>query len=55
MTACQNPKYHGVEDLVEAHPRGIEDAVNASTEAEAFVRDALRLLNAYEYELERPR
>jgi hypothetical protein len=44
--------YEGAAALVERHPKGFRDAVRASDEATAFVRDSLKTINALEAELE---
>ena len=52
-TGCVTTRLEGARELIEAHPKGFADAVNASPEAEAFVRAALREINRLEELLER--
>ena len=52
MTGCVTTSYEGAAALVERHPKGFRDAVRASDEATAFVRDSLKTINALEAELE---
>ena len=47
-TGCVTTRLEGARELIEAHPKGFADAVNASQEAEAFVRAALREINRLE-------
>jgi len=46
-----NPRHQNVNRLIESHQKGFEDAVTASPEAEAFVRDALTAVANLEGEL----
>jgi len=46
-----NPRHQNVSRLIESHQKGFEDAVNASPESEAFVRDALNTVAGLEGEL----
>ena len=41
-------KYENAHDLIKTHPKGFEDAVNASDESREFVRDALKTINELE-------
>jgi len=52
MTGCVTTSYEGAAALVERHPKGFRDAVRASDEATAFVRDSLKTINALEAQLE---
>ena len=52
MTGCVTTSYDGAAALVERHPKGFRDAVRASDEATAFVRDSLKTINALEAQLE---
>ena len=52
MTGCVTTSYDGAAALVERHPEGFRDAVRASDEATAFVRDSLKTINALEAQLE---
>ncbi len=38
--------------LIETHPKGFRDAVNASPESRLFVKDALRVIVNLEHEIE---
>jgi len=49
--ATTNPRHQNVSRLIEAHKKGFEDAVVASPESEAFVRDALTTIANLEGEL----
>lgn len=46
-----NPRHQNVKRLLESHQKGFEDAVNASPESEAFVRDTLNTVASLEGEL----
>ena len=46
-----NPRHQNVKRLLESHQKGFEDAVNASPESEAFVRDTLNTVANLEGEL----
>ncbi len=39
--------------LIEVHPKGFKDAVNASPESRLFVKDALRVIVNLEHKIER--
>lgn len=52
-TGCVTTSYDSAAALVERHPKGFRDAVRASDEATAFVRDSLKTINALEAQLER--
>jgi len=49
--ATTNPRHQNVKRLIESHQKGFEDAVSASPESEAFVRDALNTVAGLEGEL----
>ena len=49
---CMTMRLEGARELIEAHPKGFADAVNASPEAETFVRAALKKINALEQRVE---
>jgi len=53
LTGCVSAKTrHGnVSRLIQSHGKGFGDAVNASPEAESFVRDALNTVAGLEGEL----
>jgi hypothetical protein len=46
-----NPRHQNVNRLIQAHQKGFEDAVVASPDAEAFVKDALTTIANLEGEL----
>ena len=46
-------KHENASDLIRMHPKGFSDAVNASAEAELFVRDCLHAINELEEIIER--
>jgi hypothetical protein len=46
-----NPRHQNVKRLIESHQKGFEDAVSASPESEAFVRDTLNTVAGLEGEL----
>ena len=46
-------KLNSSKTLIEVHPNGLKDAVNASPESRLFVKDALRVIVNLEYEIER--
>ncbi len=58
-SGCITRKYQGFQEMVEAHPKGFEDAVNGSyyrdggSESERFVQALGRYISTLEYELER--
>ena len=39
LNGCLSPRLTGVQDLMDRHPEGLSQAVNAGPEAEAFVRE----------------
>lgn len=41
-------KFENAHNLIKTHPKGFEDAVNASDESREFVRDALKTINKLE-------
>jgi hypothetical protein len=47
-SGCVMVKYENAHDLIKTHPKGFEDAVNASDESREFVRDALKTINELE-------
>ena len=47
-SGCLTAQLNGARELIEAHPKGFSDAVNAIAEAEAFVRTTLRKVNRLE-------
>ena len=47
-SGCVVVKYENAHDLIKTHPKGFEDAVNASDESREFVRDALKTINELE-------
>lgn len=56
LTGCiATPKYNGVQELLENHPKGAVDARDASPESKLFIKETLLYINSLEYELERPR
>ena len=48
------PKYNGVEEILQNHPKGAIDARDASEEASDFLLALMLHINNLEYELERP-
>lgn len=50
-SGCASPRHQNVKRLLESHQKGFEDAVNASPESEAFVRDTLNTVASLEGEL----
>jgi len=53
MSGCVTRKLNTSKTLIEVHPKGFKDAVNASPESRLFVKDALRVIVNLEYEIER--
>jgi phosphopantothenate synthetase len=53
VTGCASVNLNNAERLVQRHAVGFADAVNASVEAEAFVRDSLKTINRLESVIER--
>jgi len=53
LSGCVSIKFENASDLVKRHPKGFADAVNASPESEAFVRDCLHSINGLEEILEK--
>ena len=51
--SCTTVELNNSERLIERHPAGFTDAVNASTNATEFVRDALKTINRLEGVIER--
>ena len=51
--SCTTVQLNNSERLIERHPAGFTDAVNASTNATEFVRDALKTINRLESVIER--
>ena len=49
---CVSVKLNNAERLIDKHPQGFSDAVNASPESRAFVEDALKTINALEETIE---
>lgn len=52
-SGCVSVKHENAHDLIKMHPRGFSDAINASAEAELFVRDCLHTINELEEIIER--
>jgi hypothetical protein len=52
-SGCVTRKLNSSKTLIEVHPKGFKDAVNASPESRLFVKDALRVIVNLEYEIER--
>ena len=52
-TGCASVNLNNAERLVQSHAVGFADAVNASVEAEAFVRASLKTINRLEAVIER--
>ena len=53
LTGCASANLNNAERLIERHPVGFGDAVNASQESETFVLDALKTVNRLEAVIER--
>ena len=53
MSGCVNVRHENAHALIKMHPRGFSDAVNASAEAELFVRDCLHTINELEEIIEK--
>ena len=53
LTGCASANLNNVGRLIDRHPVGFGDAVNASPESEVFVRDALKTINFLESVIER--
>ena len=47
-SGCVAVKFENAHNLIKTHPKGFEDAVNASDESREFVRDALKTINELE-------
>jgi hypothetical protein len=52
-SGCVSVKHENAHDLIKMHPKGFSDAINASAEAELFVRDCLLTINELEETIER--
>ena len=52
MTGCVTAKLDTSRGLIETHPKGFKDAVNASPEARLFVKDALGVIVNLEHIIE---
>ena len=52
VTGCVSVKMDRTSELMEAHPKGFRDAVNASDESQLFVKEALRAIIDLEARLE---
>ena len=52
MSGCVITKLDTSRSLIETHPKGFKDAVNASPEARLFVKDALGVIVNLEHRIE---
>ena len=52
MSGCVTAKFENAHDLIKMHPKGFNDAVNASADSADFVRDCLHTINELEEKLE---
>ena len=52
VSGCVMKKLNSSRALIETHPKGFRDAVNASPESRLFVKDALRVIVNLEHEIE---
>lgn len=53
LSGCLSPRLTGVQDLMDRHPEGLRQAVNAGPEAEAFIRELADYALQLEAQLER--
>lgn len=53
LSGCLSPRLTGVQDLMDRHPEGLSQAVNAGPEAEAFIRELADYALQLEAQLER--